>query len=255
MKTLKRKLKEKDLNIGSWLTIGHTAIVEIMAQAGFEWLVVDMEHSPLNQSQCQEMIRTIDLCGLAPLVRVAANDSLFIKQAMDAGAQGVIVPMVKCADDVRRAHDSMYYPPKGKRGVGLARAQGYGLAFEEYVTKHQNESVLIILIEHIDVVDRIDEVFAVEGIDGYMIGPYDLSASMGMPGQFDNPEVLDIMEKIRIAARKHNIASGIHVVSSDPNDVVSKMSDMYSFVAYGIDFLFLGDSCRNGMKKVRQKGK
>src|SRR3990167_5583095 len=121
--TLKRRLHAKEPTIGSWITLGHTAIAEIMARAGFDWLVVDLEHSTISIEQAGELIRVIDLCGVAPLVRLTSNHPDQIKRVMDAGAHGIIVPMVNSADDAARAVAATSYFPKGIRGVGLARAQ------------------------------------------------------------------------------------------------------------------------------------
>src|SRR4030042_6062223 len=119
--------------IGSWITLGHPAIAEIMARAGFDWLTVDMEHSVLTIRETEELIRIIDLCGVTPLVRLSANDPVQIKRVMDAGAHGVIVPMVNSAAEAKQAVAAGGYPPKGQRGVGLARGQGYGTSFDRYL--------------------------------------------------------------------------------------------------------------------------
>src|SRR3990167_863010 len=131
------------ISIGSWITLAHPAIAEIMAKAGFEWLVIDLEHSVITIREAEELIRVIALCGVKPYVRLTANDPNQIKRVMDAGAQGIIVPMVKSADDVKKAADAMFYPPKGTRGVGLARAQNYGAGFDKYLAKHANFDLIV----------------------------------------------------------------------------------------------------------------
>ena len=129
---LKERLKANTLSIGSWVTIGHHSIVEIMASAGFDWLVIDMEHSAISLAKAQELIMVIQSKNMAALVRVGANDELIIKQIMDAGADGVVVPMINTKEDAEKAVKSVQYPPGGNRGVGLARAQEYGIGFDEY---------------------------------------------------------------------------------------------------------------------------
>jgi 2-dehydro-3-deoxyglucarate aldolase len=121
---LKQKLKNKDLTVGSWITLGNTSIAEILANAGYDWLVVDLEHTTISLEQAGELIRTIELAGVSPLVRLTNNDENQIKRVMDAGAHGIVVPMVKSADDAKYAVAATRYPPLGNRGVGLARAQG-----------------------------------------------------------------------------------------------------------------------------------
>ncbi|MBF0523106.1 MAG: 2,4-dihydroxyhept-2-ene-1,7-dioic acid aldolase [Candidatus Omnitrophica bacterium] len=250
--SLRKRIQNKQLTIGSWLTIGHPAVAEIMSKAGFDWLAIDMEHSPLTVSQCQELIRVIDLCGVVPLVRVGANEPLLIKRAMDAGAHGVIVPMVNSAAEAQAAVTAVKYPPQGKRGVGLARAQGYGTAFQTYQSWNKKESIVIVQIEDIRAVENLEKIFSVDGVDAFMVGPYDLSASLGISGQFGHPKMLSAMAKIKEMAKKTGVPAGYHVVSSDPRLVKKKIKEGYTFVAFGVDFLFLGNNCREGLKCLKK---
>ena len=129
MKSLKERLRKKEVTVGSWITLGHPSVAEIMAHSGFDWLTVDMEHSAITLHQAQQLIQVIELSGVVPLVRVGENDPNLIKRVMDAGAHGVIVPMVNSKEEAEKAVRSVKYPPKGSRGVGLARAQKYGADF------------------------------------------------------------------------------------------------------------------------------
>ena len=249
--SLKKKIKKGQLTIGSWITIGHPTIAEIMAKAGFDWLAIDMEHGPLSHSQCQELIRVIDLCGLPALVRIGANNPLLIKRALDAGAHGVIVPMVNTVEQAQAAVRAAYYPPFGKRGVGLARAQKYGQDFHGYKKFADQETVVIIQIEDVAAMDQLEDIFHVKGVDAYIIGPYDLSGSLGFPGDFQHPKLLKIIETIHKTARKCKLPSGFHVVSSDETKVREKIDQGHRFIAYAVDFLFLGDSIRRGVKYLK----
>jgi len=125
-------LIKKNISIGSWITLGHFSIAEIMANAGFDWLCIDLEHSVIDYYEAEQLIATIESNGCVPYVRVGANDPTIIKRVLDAGAKGVIVPMVNTPEDAQKAVNASKYPPKGNRGVGLARAQGYGFSFDEY---------------------------------------------------------------------------------------------------------------------------
>ncbi len=239
--------------IGSWITIPHPAIAEIMAKAGFEWLTVDMEHSPIGVSAAEEMIRVIRLCGLPVLVRVGENSPLLIKRAMDSGASGVIVPMISTAQEARAAVEAVKYPPLGQRGVGLARAQGYGTLFQEYYRWVAEESIVIVQIEHIQAVKNLDAILAVEHVDGCMIGPYDLSASLGVPGQFDHPDMIKALNMIKKAIQRKAKPFGFHVVHPDVQTALSKFQQGYSFLAFGVDFLFVGEMCRENLKELKRK--
>lgn len=250
--TLKQKLQNRELTIGSWITLGHPSIAEIMAKAGYDWLTVDMEHSAITMHQAQQLIQVIELCGCVPLVRVGDNDPNLIKRVMDAGAHGVIVPMVNTREDAEQAVASVKYPPYGFRGVGLARAQGYGASFEEYKQWNDDESIVIVQIEHIKAVGNLEEILAVDGVDGFIIGPYDLSGSLGVPGEFDHPDVVAALEKVKEITKRKNALSGFHVIPPTIEDLQEKIAEGYLFVAHSLDILFLGEGCRNSIEKIKR---
>jgi len=253
MNGLKKKIFNRELTIGSWITLAHPAIAEIFARAGFDWLAVDMEHSVITIHEAEELIRVIDLCGATPLVRLSWNDPVQIKRVMDAGAHGVIVPMVNTKEEAQKAVESVYYPPRGKRGVGLARAQGYGTSFSAYKDWLNFEAIVIVQIEHIQAVENLSEILSVDGIDGFIVGPYDLSGSLGVPGDFEHPLMLKAMEKIRIVGGASGKATGIHVIEPDVNQLRKSIEDKYQFIAYSLDIRMLDVSCRNGLSAVTKK--
>lgn len=251
--SLKKKLKEQTLTIGSWLTIPHQSVVEIMSSAGFEWLTLDLEHAAIDLSQAMNMIALIQGKGMKALARVSKNEEVIIKRCLDAGADGIIVPSIKNADEARMAVNYVQYPPVGQRGVGLNRAQNYGIGFEEYKEWLIHEAVLIAQIEHIDAVHNIDSILDVNGIDGIIVGPYDLSASMGMPGNFEHPDVIAALKIVKEATLHKGKALGFHVISSDHKKLLDKVIDQYTFLAFSIDFFFLGDKAREEMKMLQDK--
>lgn len=247
---VKEKLRKKILTIGSWITLGHPSIAEIMAKSGFDWLTVDMEHSAITLDQAQQLIQIIELSGVTPLVRVGENDPTLIKRVMDAGAHGVIVPMVNCKDDAINAVNAVKYPPIGTRGVGLARAQGYGLEFEKYREWVNKESIVIVQIEHIEAVNNLEEILDVDGVDGSIIGPYDLSGSLGYPGEFDRQEVKQALLRYEDICKKMNKPMGFHVVQPDSEIAISYKGKGYVFLAVGIDMLYLGIKSRDVIKQI-----
>lgn len=251
MITLKDRLKRNELTIGSWITLGHPAIGEIMASSGFDWLTIDMEHSAITLHEAQQLIQVIELAGCVPLVRVGDNDPIIIKRVMDAGAHGVIVPQVNSQAEALAAVQAVKYPPHGTRGVGLARAQGYGMEFERYKEWNEQESIVIVQIENIQAVNNLEAILAVEGVDGFIVGPYDLSASLGIPGQFDHPAFLKAMEKIGVFVQQAtNLSPGFHVVAPDLKLLNDKIAEGYRFVAYSLDSLFLAETCSRDLKKI-----
>lgn len=250
---LKRKLADGQLTLGSWLTINHRAVVEIMGTAGFEWLCLDIEHSAIGIGDVANMVAHIQANGMQALVRVNENNPDIIKRVMDAGAEGVIVPMVNSAEDARNAVKAVRYPTLGKRGVGLSRAQNYGVGFSEYLDWLENDSVVIAQIEHIDAVNALREILDVDGIDGIIVGPYDLSASMGYPGDFGRESVVNALKKVDEICLEMGRPLGFHVISSDHNKTKEKIDAGYSFLAVSLDFFFLGDSARREMTELKKK--
>lgn len=251
--SLKDKLKKNTLTIGSWIMMGNPMSVEVMALAGFEWLVVDIEHTSIDLQTTENLIRTIQANNIKALVRVSKNDEVIIKKVLDMGADGIIVPMVCSKEDAIQAVKYAKYPPIGKRGVGLYRASKYGTKFEEYKKWVNEELVIIAQIEHIEAVENIDEIVQVEGIDGTIIGPYDLSGSMGYPGEFERKDVKDAVQKVLDRCKKYNISSGFHVVDTHPEKLQKKIDQGCTFLAYGIDYFFMRDAAINGMNTLRQE--
>ena len=246
---MKTKLKERQISIGSWITLAHPAIAEIMAKAGFDWLAVDLEHSVITIREAEELIRVIDLCGVVPLVRLSANDPVQIKRVMDAGAHGVIVPMVNSVAEAQQAVSAVRYPPQGRRGVGLARAQGYGTRFDEYLDWVNKKSVVIVQVEHIEAVNNLEAILSVDGVDGFIVGPYDLSGSLGVPGQFDHPLMKEAMQRIVSMGAISGKAPGIHVVEPVVEDLRHRIEEGYRFVAYSVDIRMLDCSCRAALQE------
>ena len=250
---LKEKLSKNELTIGSWLTIPHPSIIEIMSSANFEWLTIDIEHSAIDFETVQNLIGHIQANHMEALVRVSKNDEVIIKRVMDAGANGVVVPMVKNADEAREAVSYVKYPPFGKRGVGLSRAQHYGVSFDSYKNWVQNESIVIVQIEHIDAVNNLSEILDVEGVDGIIVGPYDLSASMGKPGMFNDDDVIEVLDRIDKITLSKKKPLGFHVISSDHKKLLEKINKNYTFLAFSLDFFFLGDKAREEMGLLKRK--
>ncbi len=248
---LKYKLRNGKITFGSWITIGHPIVAEIMANSGFEWLTVDMEHSAITLDVAQNLIRTIELSGCVPLVRVGENNPFIIKQVMDAGAYGVIVPMVNSKEEAEKAVKSVKYPPKGFRGVGLARAQKYGFDFEGYKNWLEKESIVIVQIEHLSGVKNLSDILSVDGVDGFIVGPYDISGSLGVPGNFEHPEFKNCIKEIMDVSKNLKKPAGFHVIPPDKKEVQKIIDLGYKFIAISLDTLFLGKLCKNVLNEFK----
>ena len=241
-----------NISIGSWVTLNHPSIAEIMSDAGFDWLCVDMEHSVTDYYEAQLLISAIQSKGIKAYVRVGENNARIIKRVLDAGADGIIVPSVNSKEDAIKAVNAVNYPPIGKRGVGLARAQNYGFNFEDYRDGKAKNITLIVQIEHINAIKELEEIINTDGIDGTFIGPYDLSGSIGKPGNWDDEDVKEALAKYEKIAKKYDKLMGFHVVPPDYNLVNDKIDKGYNFIAFGFDAMFLGSIIRKEIKNIKK---
>jgi 2-dehydro-3-deoxyglucarate aldolase len=240
---IRKKLNNGGVSIGSWMQIPHSSIAEIMGQSNYDWVAVDMEHGAISVHQLPDLFRALELGNTLPLVRLAHGHSKDCKQALDAGAGGVIVPMIKNADQLRKVRDATRWPPSGNRGVAFSRANLFGKNFNEYI-KEAKQPLLIAMIEHIDAINELDDILKVDGLDAILIGPYDLSASMNLTAQFDHPEFAKAIRDIKSKSESANIPCGIHVVSPSVDDLKEKIDDNYRFIAYSIDSVILTNFLR-----------
>ena len=247
---LKKKLHNNELTLGSWVTIGDESIVEIIAKSGYDWLVIDLEHSSIDIQTAAKLIRIIDLCNVTPLVRLTSNNPDQIKRVMDAGVYGIVVPMVNSRKQAEQAVASTRYGPKGIRGVGLARAQGYGNKFKEYLKWQRDEPIVIVQIEHKDAINNLEEIFTTPGVDGFIIGPYDLSCSLGIPGEFNNKEFIDTVNYIKSIGEKFNCSVGMHIVEPDSSILSKCIDDGYKFIAYSVDIRVIDVGFRLGASYI-----
>jgi 2-dehydro-3-deoxyglucarate aldolase len=209
-----------------------------MGQGGYDWVAVDMEHSAVAVHQLPDLFRALELGDTLPLVRIAQGHPKDCKQALDAGAGGIIVPMIESAAKLIAVRDACRWPPAGTRGVGFSRANLFGKHFEAYREEAQ-APLLVAMIEHYRAVTELEAILSVDGLDAILIGPYDLSASMGLTAQFDHPEFYATMERIRTLAVAKNIPVGVHVVAPSPEQLQQRLSEGYRFLAYSIDAVML----------------
>lgn len=248
--------KKSDLlskcSFGSWITIPHPTVAELLARAGFDWLTIDMEHSAISLESAAELIRTTELAGVRPFVRVGSHDANVIKRVMDAGSHGVIVSTVNTPEQAKAIVSAVRYPPLGTRGVGLSRAQGYGDTFDSYYQWLNEESIVFAQIEHIEAVKNLRAILEVEGVDGFVIGPYDLSASLGVPGDFAHPRMVEALAEVKKIREGLRTVAGVHVVKPRPEDALEKIKDGYRFIGFGVDFLFLMNQAQVQLAALRQ---
>jgi 2-dehydro-3-deoxyglucarate aldolase len=241
---IKSKLQNGIPSIGSWMQIPSSSVAEIMGDAGYDWIAVDLEHGSMSTSQLPDLFRAIELGGTLPLARLAHGHLKDAKDALDGGAGGIIIPMIETAEQLQTIIQYACWPPEGIRGVGFSRANLYGKYFNDY-GEEARKPLIIAQIEHINAVNNIDEILKVKGLDAILIGPYDLSASMNLIGDFDNLAFKIALQKVLEACLRLNVAAGIHIVQANPSDLEKKIKEGFKFIAYSIDAVFINLSCLN----------
>jgi 2-dehydro-3-deoxyglucarate aldolase len=238
---IRRALAAGGTSIGSWIQIPHPSVAEIMGQSGYDWVAVDLEHGSISVDQLPDLFRALELGDTLPLARLAEGRVKDCKQALDAGAGGVIVPMIETAAQLRAVIDACCWPPAGTRGVGFSRANLFGRNFATYAEEAQ-APLAIAMIEHIRAVQDLEQIVSVRGLDAVLIGPYDLSASMGLTAQFDAAPFVAALERVRSICQAHQIASGVHVVEPSRDQLEARIQEGHRFLAYSLDSVFLASS-------------
>lgn len=233
---------------GTLLSMSAPQVAEIIADSGFEWVLIDMEHSSISLESVQNALQVMG-DKILKIVRVPGNDEIWIKRVLDTGCDGILVPMVNSADEARKAVSSSKYPPEGKRSVGLSRAHSYGPGFSRYVREANREILLLIQAEHRDAVDHIDEILEVEGIDGIFIGPYDLSASMSLTGQVSHHDVQSAIGHVKSKCRAKGLPWGIF--GMEARGLAAQAGDGGTFLLCGVDAAILVGAYSEMLKELK----
>jgi len=248
--TVRRNIRNGIPVIGTWLQLPSPDVAEIVARLGYDWAAVDLEHGSFTRAHLPDMFRALERWGTLPFARVAEATRRDIKMALDSGARGIIFPMIESREQLDEAISWSLYPcgkeySGGSRGVGFSRANAFGVDFSAHTDAENglgHNVVLVAQIEHVNALPNLDAIFSHPRLDSCMVGPYDLSASMGITAQFSHPDFLAALKTIEEKARAHKVARGYHVVAPDQSLVEKRIDEGYTFLAYGMDSLFLQQS-------------
>jgi 2-keto-3-deoxy-L-rhamnonate aldolase RhmA len=252
MTDFRTRIRQREIVIGPLLTLGASQAAEAFVIAGFDWFWIDLEHSVLSLEQVQQIVQaTAGRAGT--IVRVPWNDPVQVKRVLDTGCDGVLVPQIKSADEARQAVAAAKYPPLGVRSVGIARAQQYGMTLQDYVVSANDRVTVLLQIEHIDAVGHVREILAVPGVDGIVIGPYDLSASMGRPGEIAHGDVAAAIEMIASACNERKMAWG--AFAPDVESARTLLSRGASIIALATDTTYLWRGARAALAELRPTSK
>ena len=241
---VKEKLTNGDNVHGIFMMAGEPAFAEIMGYGGLDFVLVDTEHSSNTLQQVEHIFRAIEVSGATPFMRVTVNDRARILQALDSGARGIVIPQVNTAEQAQAAVTAARYSPSGERGVaGVVRAARYGfIPFHDYIEQANNNVMVLTQVEHVDAVANLDDILAVEGLDGIFIGPTDLSQSMGIVGQFANPELRETITWVIQQARKAKKVVGMFCLNAA--DARYWREQGANFITIGTDTMLIAGAVR-----------
>jgi len=242
------RLASGETLIGTMVTLPTPAVAEILAEVGFDWLFIDGEHGPLETSDILAILQAVG-DRVACVVRVPAAEEVPIKKVLDLGAAGIIAPQVNTVEQAEGVVRYARYAPAGARGVGLARAHGYGMHFAEYLKSANEQVAVIVQAEHAQAVDNIEAIVKVEGIDAVLLGPYDLSASLGKMGQIDDPAVTGAIDHVTKTCRAAGMPLGYFGVTADA--VRPYVERGYTLIVAGVDTLLLGGAAKSLLSELR----
>lgn len=239
---VKQRLAAGEPSIGTWLGLPSPESAEYVGALGFDWLTVDAEHNPIDIRTAAQMFGAIAGAGLAPMVRIPWNDPENVKRVLDAGAWGIVVPMVNSKEEAERAVEATFFPPKGNRSVGGGMTGlRFGTSGGEYL-KHADDQILLVLqIEHVDAVERCDEILGMPGVGACFIGPNDLAASMGIglgvPLEGDHPRMIEAIAHVQKTAKSVGVAPGIHTSGAD--GVNQRIEEGFQFLAMASELKYM----------------
>ena len=246
---LKNKFRNRDRMFAAWISYSHPSITETFAMAGFDFIGIDMEHSSISIEQGQRIIAASQSEGVPCLPRPVSHSNDWIKPLLESGADGLIVQMVNNKNELKALINDIFYPPLGNRSYGVSRAQGYGFDFKEYVNNWNESASFIIQIESIEAVNNIEELLSFEEVDGVMVGPMDLSGSLGIPGETNHPDVIKASKKVIEACEKYKKSCGTQISETTENATKSLFELGYTYAILGSD-LFVLWRWSEEMKKI-----
>ena len=250
--SFKEQLALPDPLFGVILTLPSPEIAEILAEAGFDWIFIDLEHSALSLTDAQRIMQAA--AGRTRcVIRCPGLDEIWIKRCLDLGPDGIIIPRIRTPEEAERAVRWCMYPPRGTRSAGLGRAQKYGAGFGEYLRTANNSIAVILQAEDREAVESIDDILSVAGISGIFAGPFDLSGSYGVLGDVESPEVRNGIEKIRAACLRSSVPAGIFC--GEPEQASQYAAGGFSLIALGSDGLLLGGSAKNVLLRAKTRGR
>lgn len=247
---VKQALQNGKATMGTFLGLGSPHVTELLAHAGFDWLVLETEHSAVDAPQVETMLMAMSGTDTTPIVRVTRDDPIEIQRALDIGGMGVLVPMLRTANEVARVVEATRYPPVGKRGFGPLRASRYAHDYDDYLARANDHIIVAMILETKDAVENLDEIAAVPGLDVIFLGLYDLCLSYGRnPIEMPHPESDAAIERALEVGKKYDVAIGTG--AGTPKEVQKRLAEGFSFVSYSTDYFMLKNTAGEGIQAFK----
>ena len=242
-KKFKERLLDREAVHGCWVNMGSSVSAEIVGSAGFDWVLIDLEHGVGNEANLLGQLQALSSSNTFPVVRTESYEAARVKKVLDLGASGIMFPQIQNLEEARLAISNMYYPPIGRRGLAkMIRATQYGAAFDQYHKEIKENLLGVIQIETLESLKYLDEIAALDGVDVLFLGPADLSMALGILGQWEHPDFVSAVEAIGKAAKKAGKAAG--VLFFDLHQYEFYYQQGFRFLASGSDMVFVNQGAR-----------
>ena len=254
MKTnqVREKLRAGQPSLGCFVGLGSPNAAELLAHAGFEWLIIETEHSALDSAEIEHMLMAINGTEAVPIVRVPSADPVTIQRSLDYGAMGIMVPMVKTVKEAQAVVRATRYPPAGTRGYNPLRASHYSFDSKDYFYRANDNLLVALILETKEAVENMDAIAAVPGVDVLFLGPFDLCLSLGLdPMKQPHPQIQAVIEQLLSASKKTGVSAGIHVFN--PDQLEQRQTPGFTMISYSTDYVILADAARIGLAAFRRK--
>jgi 2-dehydro-3-deoxyglucarate aldolase len=251
---LKEKFRRRERLYAGWVSYAHPSITETFARAGFDFIAIDMEHSTISVEQAQRIIAASQSEGVPCLPRPVSHSNDWFKPLLESGADGLLVQMVNTPEEVEAIIGHLKFPPVGRRSYGVSRAQHYGFDFDRYIRNWNDTSSFIIQVESITAVENIDKLLDFDEVDGVMVGPYDISGSLGVPGETSHPKVIEASLKVIAACERAGKSCGTQVADATPASVKALFDLGHTYAILGSDLFVLwkwAEQMQSLMKSMR----
>lgn len=251
MKNLKHRILDGETVHGCWINLGSTVSAEIIGRAGFDWVLIDLEHGAGNDLLMYQQLQVLAGTSVTPLVRTDELSRSKIQRILDAGAYGIMFPQIQKPEEAESVTSMMYYPPRGTRGMAkMVRATGFGRAADQYIADLDKNIINVVQIETLGALKEIDRIAAIDGVDVLFVGPSDLSLALGIFGQLDHPLFQQALRDVANAAQKHNKVTGVLLLDIAQYEMYHELG--YRFLACGADAAFVA---KGATEMVREMGK